>query len=636
MANAYDLCSLAWGEREGYVFLSIRNPELKPGDEGYWKDLSFKWPEQKRSVVQALLKAGRSDNDVYWAPAVYSTRRRAKDNVLPTDLLWADLDEADPKAISPQLRPTAAWETSPGRWQAIWKLDTTFDAELQTQLNKRMTYAVGADKGGWDLTQVLRIPGTLNHKYEGTPQVKLEYMNGHVANAIQVLNDLPEVERGRDDPGTTKVDEQDIPNRKVLLRRLRLPGRAKSLLRVRPGQESGDRSERLWELECILAEFGCEEGEIVSLVRPTGWNKFSDRPDEIERLFTEARKAIAHSAPVERPTVSDSLMAPPDEFWEEEQEAAPVSWEEFDRDHRPVQWLVAETWAKGEVGFISGLPKAYKSWIALDLAVSLASGTRFLGTYASKVTNVLLIQEEDPKVVMQDRLVKVAANKGLITVSNTEKQIKLRYALPDNLMIVSNQGFTINEEYLEMLTEWITQHHIEFVILDPLMMMAEGVDEFKALEMMNGVLKPLKRLRSKTGAAICVVHHHTKGSTQTGAQAMYGSVALWAWEEAGLHLSVSGIKKVVAERFSKHTLLPPIGITISDTQEAWDPNVGTPDSAADILDLIAGNEHGLEMSDLEGMTGMKDDTLRRHLKKYEEDGRLEKIGKKWRLKRGVS
>lgn len=39
------------------------------------------------------------------------------------------------------------------------------------------------------------------------------------------------------------------------------------------------------------------------------------------------------------------------------------------------QWLVQDLWGAGAVGIIGGTPKACKSMLGLDLAVSVASGT---------------------------------------------------------------------------------------------------------------------------------------------------------------------------------------------------------------------------------------------------------------------
>lgn len=610
MATAIDLCTLAWADQKGYVSLSVRDASLDKKHPDYWRDLIFKWPNDRNRIAATLKKAKTSAKDVYWAPAVFDKPERRADAIGSMHTLYADLDEVDPRDIPRDLKPTAAWESSPGRFQAIWSLDTDLRPKAQQELNKMLTYAIGADKGGWDLTQVLRTPGTLNHKYEAQPRVQLLWLNGHRLNPATVIDDLPAIPK----PTTT-----DLPDPLLILRRMnkRMNARAKSLIKARHAKV-GERSERLWELECLLAEAGAKPEEIASVVQATAWNKFKGRHDEVPRLLTEAAKAIEHAG-TGGEAVSEALEDEEVDLLEEVTEIEPQSWFAFDREHEAIRWLVADIWGEGEVGFISGLPKSYKSWLALDLAVSIATGTRFLGSFQSRRHPVLLIQEEDPRPILQDRLSKVAAAKGLISVSvnRTQQSVDMLYKLPDNLHIVSNQGFTLDEEWLEQLEQWIHEKDVKVVILDPLMMIAGGdFDEFKAFDFMQKVLKPLKRVRSRTGAAIVLVHHHIKGSANGSARDMYGSVALWAWEEAALHLQVSGVGKVTAERFSKHALLPPVVVEIGELSETWNPIVGTPGSSpSSIYDILATFDSGVTVAELAKHLGIEQEGLRSQLNK---------------------
>ena len=45
------------------------------------------------------------------------------------------------------------------------------------------------------------------------------------------------------------------------------------------------------------------------------------------------------------------------------------------------RWLVDGLWSQAAVGIIGGPPKAAKSWMALDMAVSVASNTPCLDTF---------------------------------------------------------------------------------------------------------------------------------------------------------------------------------------------------------------------------------------------------------------
>lgn len=613
MSSALDLCSAAWGEHEGYVCLSIRDPKKPKGQN--WKDLIFKWPDDKPRVEAALKKAETSTKDIYFAPAVFGIPTRANDAVLKSDVLYADLDDVAPDSIPKHLKPTAIWESSPGRYQAMWQLDKLLSPKLHAEINQRLTYALGADKGGWALSKVLRLPGTHNHKYPDRPEVKLLYLNGHVTKVADLRNDLPEVVSTPD--GVT-----ELPDPFEVMKGVKLNAKTKQLLVGKP-TGSTDRSAVLWQLECLLAEQGLDAPAIAAVVQQTAWNKFKGRNNEVDRLLTEAHKAVAHAGVSEQ--AKEEEASPFEVLDDEDNAVGPQNWDEFDKEHQPITWLVAEIWGESEVGFISGHPKSYKSWLALDLAVSVATGTRFLGGFQARKHNVLLIQEEDPKPILQDRLVKIGAAKGLVHVSVVDDtHINYKYELPDNLFIISNQGFQVEEEWMKMLEQWVIERDIKLVILDPLMMTAgAGFDEFKAFEFMQKVLKPLKRLRARTGAAVVVVHHHTKGGEASGARAMYGSVALWAWEEAALHLEVSGVGKVTAERFSKHSMLPPLLVDIGDVKEVWHPGLST-NAPTDLYDVLSTMEAGATIDELANFTGLGKDVLGRELRALLKAGKVTK------------
>ena len=64
-------------------------------------------------------------------------------------------------------------------------------------------------------------------------------------------------------------------------------------------------------------------------------------------------------------------------------------------DERPA-WLVQDLWTEQAVGIVGGAPKCCKTWLALDLAVSVASGTPALGRFpVSGSGPVLLFAAED-------------------------------------------------------------------------------------------------------------------------------------------------------------------------------------------------------------------------------------------------
>lgn len=162
--DALDFLEHVWKQQgEGFAFVSFRSGPTS------WRDLAFKFPRDEIKLPDAAL------GDVYFCPNLFSRPRRRRGLVLPSCWLYADLDRVKPPEGDDEqsLVPTIAWESSPDRYQALWHIDKHLPEEQHSQVNRKLTYALGADKGGWDITQVLRVPGTINHKYNEKPEVKL-------------------------------------------------------------------------------------------------------------------------------------------------------------------------------------------------------------------------------------------------------------------------------------------------------------------------------------------------------------------------------------------------------------------------------------------------------------------------------
>src|SRR5664279_795547 len=73
------------------------------------------------------------------------------------------------------------------------------------------------------------------------------------------------------------------------------------------------------------------------------------------------------------------------------------------------QWLVEDLWTEQAVGILGGEPKCCKSFLALDVAVSVASGTACLRQFPVRRSGpVLLFPAEDSLAVVRRRLEGIA------------------------------------------------------------------------------------------------------------------------------------------------------------------------------------------------------------------------------------
>lgn len=124
------------------------------------------WLERKYAVglVEDYATISPPMGDWYFSPLRYKSGwTREKATVHKPGVLFADLDGVDP--LSLDFEPSLAWMTSNAMYQAIWFLtEPQEDKWRWERLNKAVTYSTGADKGGWSLSKVLRVPESLNWK----------------------------------------------------------------------------------------------------------------------------------------------------------------------------------------------------------------------------------------------------------------------------------------------------------------------------------------------------------------------------------------------------------------------------------------------------------------------------------------
>lgn len=270
--------------------------------------------------------------------------------MLPS-MLWADLDEVDPRKL--EVKPTIAWESSPGRYAALWLIDKTMTEDL----NQRLTYSAGADRGGWDLTQVLRVPGTKNFKYPSTPTVRMLWSNGDGYTVRDLEKKLPRVSWSQAKPEEVnalaiyhKYEKKFSP----FLRRELLKGKPKP----------GTRSEVLWKLGHELIEAGCTRDEAFQLLRMSPWNKFADRRNGDDQLKRELDKALSEH--LRRPSFGEASEA------DEEYRFLSKSMDQVEAEN--IDWLWYPYLARGEVTILEGDPGLGKSYLAQMIAMNICDG----------------------------------------------------------------------------------------------------------------------------------------------------------------------------------------------------------------------------------------------------------------------
>jgi AAA domain/RepB DNA-primase N-terminal domain len=592
--EAEEFLELLWGdmdaaEERGWA-------DLPAKVNGYWIPYPLEWPptDEGTGVSRRIDQSLRDREDLYFSVARFSERGRSLERVMPTDWLWADLDEVSPSvATGMGLMPTIAVESSPGRYQAYWRLTREFSPTVIERLNRGLTYALGADKGGWDLTQVLRVPGTRNFKYAGAPRVRLLWYEE--ALTYQARDVWAKVKVAVPSAELVGVTGTVLPRKDI-------PRKAKQLLWAKADEVvKGEGSHKLWELSCLLAESGLTEDEIYALVNVSVWNKWKGVSSGAARLRGDIRKAMTHvrrkavsgggsgtkEGRVDRKSDNAADRLPRDRGDSDDAGDETVttgSGSEADGDGRlpfisygsfmamameEPKWLIEDIWTAGSHGIIGGEPKTSKTTLALALALAVASGRDFLGRYGVGVQGpVLMVQEENAPWMMQDRMRKLAAYSGLISqrdavvrpasaggLGSTVLSVDMPADVP--LWLLNNYGFDLSvEEHRDMLEGYVQEVRPILLILDPLYLIFGPVDA-NSMGDLQPFLKWVIQLRYTYGCAVMIVHHSGKRNENSvgrrAGQRLIGSATLHGFTDSALYTSAvedprDGWTRVLIER----------------------------------------------------------------------------------------
>lgn len=187
-------------------------------------------------------------------------------------------------------------------------------------------------------------------------------------------------------------------------------------------------------------------------------------------------------------------------------------------------WLIESLWARQAVGIVGAPPKNGKTWLVLDFALSVASGTSALGHFAVQHPGpVLLFAAEDGPRAVRNRVGSLA---------------QARHISVDSLplhVITADQVRLDDPAHRGRLENLLARIRPRLLVLDPLVRLHSGSEaDVGHVSRLLGYLRTLQR---RFELALIVTHHVSKrgGHVQPG-QGLRGSSDLHAWGDSNLYL----------------------------------------------------------------------------------------------------
>ena len=235
------------------------------------------------------------------------------------------------------------------------------------------------------------------------------------------------------------------------------------------------------------------------------------------------------------------------------------------------QWLVEGLWSEQAVGILGGEPKCCKSFLALDVAVSVASGAACLRQFPVRRSGpVLLFPAEDSLAVVRQRLEGIAA---AAQVSFASLPVEVITAPSLRLDTPTDRS---------RLSQTVQQLRPILLILDPLIRL-HRVDENDATQI-AALLSYLRELQRQFQLAVILVHHARKDSNASRpGQALRGSSELHGWGDSNLYMRRKGSQLTLS---TEHRAAPsqdhiPLQLTQSGPALAlsvWNGSTTEPDA----------------------------------------------------------
>jgi putative DNA primase/helicase len=480
---------------------------------------------QMASYVEA-----NAEQDVYFTPFTFSERKRQKVTAKDSPAVYADLDGCPP--VNLVCEPTLLWETSPGRHQALWLVD-----RMRPEDAEELSHGVavhhkedGCDGGGWDIGQLLRVPGSTHNKR--APHKIAPAKVGPSYSFDDFVDFYDGVESGPAPVSGTSTAREDTDIPKHIAKRLS----------ERVGPRT-DRSKERWNLIQVCVEWGMSDGQILgvldqhqitqSIVREKGRNLDTLHLNEIAKhrmkhphTGMKCDEAKCKNAPEwmkpkhdddceedysfeidPEPTivVTTEVTAPEKEEPVKQTvrvPGAPVLLDGWDGDlsgYEQEPHLIQNLMEKGTACWLVGPSGSYKSFIALSMAAAIASGTEWYGRETFRGPVVYICSEGS-----RNWRKRIAAYTHHFGVSVDRDAL---YLIDAPVQLDSDEW-----DKLQILLASVQPH---LIVVDTQAQCTNGYEENSNTEM-SAVANKLRTMAQATGGTVLTVHHSGKDGDKGG------------------------------------------------------------------------------------------------------------------------
>lgn len=299
------------------------------------------------------------------------------------------------------------------------------------------------------------------------------------------------------------------------------------------------------------------------------------------------------------------------------------------------RWLVNKLWPRHAVGVVGGRPKSCKSWLGLDLALSVASSTPCLGRFAIDDPGPTLVYlAEDALAAVRERLDGLCRHRGLDLASL-------------DLFVITAPSVRLDQPLDQRrLNATIARLRPKLLVLDPLVRL-HRLDENSSGDV-SGLLGYLREIERRHSVAVVLVHHMSKRHRAELGQALRGSSDLHAWTDASLYLTRRSSSDAIVLSVEHRSAQPPQPVELELVADAngsahleiigpgfvdLDCVVPPPPPLLHrIVAMLSAAKAPLRRGELRDQLGVNNQRLGDALTELEQAGRLARCAEGWSLR----
>jgi len=432
-----------------------------------------------------LTRANEAGAGIYITVNACDGQGRKAENVTRVRAFYQDDDAGDVRA---PIEPSIIVETSPGKQHLYYLTDDTPVDQYQ-DVQKALVDNCGGDRNAVDISRVLRLPGYMHRK--GDPfVVKMIHESGQQPHSF---------ERVKEAIGPY-IKKPDLTNGAFIAADHLNDG---PVTRIREILSGGNFHDNIVSLAARYSAKGLGMSEVVSMIQ--GWmqacndgsDRWRDRYESVERCVRSGQEKFAQ-VPV-KATKDSHDMTGLDEL--------------LAKQFPPIFWHIDNVVPAGTT-LMFGKPKKGKSFLALSMALRIASGQAAFGRKTSG-SPVLFLGLEDNMRRLQSRTL------SIIQQADLHNYLKGKVTF-------ATLAPRIDAGLIGLLDEWLQANGQQGVIVIDMLKKITGEkrggDIYKEQAHEGDALTQWCKQYPKL--SVIVIHHSRKAETEDPFDALSGTTGL--------------------------------------------------------------------------------------------------------------